>query len=274
MALRKFKPITPGMRFKVADTFDDITTNKPCKSLLVPIKKTGGRNNSGKMTMRNRGGGHKRRYRIIDFKRKRDEFKAEVVSIEYDPNRSSRIALIQYEDGVKNYIIAPKNLKVGMTVQSGENAPIEIGNALPLANIPLGTTVHHVELQPGKGAVFARSAGTYAQVNAKDGKYVTLKMPSGEVRLILATCRAVIGETSNSDHNLVRSGKAGRSRWLGRRPRVRAVAMNPVDHPMGGGEGRASGGQPRSRKGLTCKGRKTRRTKNLSSKYIITRRKK
>ena len=273
MGLRKFKPVTPGTRFKVADTFEDITASKPCKALLLPIKKTGGRNNSGKMTIRQLGGGHKRRYRIIDFKRRKDECSAQVLTVEYDPNRSSRIALIQYTDGQKTYIICPKNLKVGMTLQSGPSAPIEIGNALPLSNIPLGTTVHHIELQPGRGAVFARSAGTSAQVNAKDGKYVTLKMPSGEIRLVLATCRAVIGETSNSDHNLVRSGKAGRTRWLGRRPRVRPVAMNPVDHPMGGGEGRSSGGQPRSRKGLTCKGRKTRRKKNKSANFIVSRRK-
>ncbi len=274
MAVRKYNPITPGTRFKVADTFEDVTKHTPEKSLLGTVKRTGGRNNQGKMTMRHIGGGHKKRYRIIDFKRTKDGVNAEVIGVEYDPNRSARIALVQYTDGEKTYIIAPKDIKTGQLIQNGPNAPIEIGNCLPLINIPLGTIIHNIELKPGKGGELARSAGTYAQLAAKDGKYVVLKMPSGETRMILATCKATIGTVSNPDHSLVVSGKAGRERWLGRRPRVRGVAMNPVDHPMGGGEGRASGGIPRSRKGLPCKGRKTRAPKNQSNKFIIERRKK
>lgn len=274
MGLKKFNPITPGTRFKVADTFSDVTTSTPEKTLLVSNKKSGGRNHSGKMTMRYIGGGNKQRYRLIDFRRDKHDVPAKVATIEYDPNRSGRIALLQYIDGEKRYILAPDKLEVGNTVLSGENAPVEPGNALFLKDIPLGTMIHHIEMRPGKGAVLVRSAGVAAQLQARDGKYAIIRMPSGEIRMILNTCLAVIGTVSNSDHRLVRSGKAGRSRWLGRRPRVRGVAMNPVDHPMGGGEGRASGGHPRSRKGIPAKGYKTRAPKNRSSKYIIERRKK
>jgi len=274
MGLKKFNPITPGTRFKVADTFSDVTTSTPEKSLLVSNKKSGGRNHSGKMTMRYIGGGNKQRYRLIDFRRDKHGIEAKVATIEYDPNRSGRIALLQYVDGEKRYILAPDKLEVGRTVLSGENAPVEPGNALFLKDIPLGTMIHHIEMRPGQGAVLLRSAGVSAQLQARDGKYAIIRMPSGEIRLILNTCLAVIGTVSNSDHRLVRSGKAGRTRWLGRRPRVRGVAMNPVDHPMGGGEGRASGGHPRSRKGIPSKGYKTRAPKNRSSKYILERRKK
>jgi large subunit ribosomal protein L2 len=273
MGLRKFNPITPGTRFKVADTYSDVTTREPEKSLLVKGKKSGGRNHSGKMTMRYIGGGHKQRYRLIDFKRDKHDIPAKVVSIEYDPNRSGRIALLQYADGEKRYILAPNGLEVGMTVISGTNAPVEPGNAMFLKDIPLGTFIHHVELNPGQGATLVRSAGNSAQLTSKDGKYAVLRMPSGEIRMILATCLAVIGTVSNPDHRLVRSGKAGRTRWLGRRPRNRGVSMNPVDHPMGGGEGRASGGHPRSRKGIPSKGYKTRAPKNSSSRLIIERKK-
>jgi large subunit ribosomal protein L2 len=274
MGLKKFNPITPGTRFKVADTFSDVTTSTPEKTLLVSNKKSGGRNHSGKMTMRYIGGGNKQRYRLIDFRRDKHGVPAKVATIEYDPNRSGRIALLQYIDGEKRYILAPDKLEVGNTVLSGENAPVEPGNALFLKDIPLGTMIHHIEMRPGQGAVLVRSAGVSAQLQARDGKYAIIRMPSGEIRMILNTCLAVVGTVSNSDHRLVRSGKAGRSRWLGRRPRVRGVAMNPVDHPMGGGEGRASGGHPRSRKGIPAKGYKTRAPKNRSSKYIIERRKK
>lgn len=274
MAVRKFRPVTPGTRFKVAGTFSEITTDKPEKSLLAPIKKSGGRNNSGKMTMRYLGGGHKRRYRIIDFKRDKQGVAATVKTVEYDPNRSARIALVEYTDGEKRYIIAPAGIKVGQVIMSGSGAPIEIGNALPLSEIPLGSIIHNIELRPGQGAILVRTAGAYAQLNARDGKYAVIKMPSGETRLILATCLATLGTVSNADHSLERSGKAGRTRWLGRRPRVRGVAMNPVDHPMGGGEGRASGGHPRSRKGIPAKGYKTRYPKKASNKHIIERRKK
>lgn len=273
MALKKFNPITPGTRFKVANSFSDITTDKPEKSLLVKAKKSGGRNNSGKMTMRYIGGGHKQRYRLIDFRRDKHEVPAQVMTIEYDPNRSGRIALLQYSDGEKRYILAPDGLTVGSTVLSGENAPVEPGNALFLRDIPLGSMIHHIEMRPGQGAALVRSAGAAAQLQARDGKYAIIRMPSGEIRMILNTCLAVIGTVSNPDHRLVRSGKAGRSRWLGRRPRTRGVAMNPVDHPMGGGEGRASGGHPRSRKGIPAKGYKTRAPKNRSTRYIIERRK-
>ena len=250
MSVRKLKPITPGQRFRVVNEFDTITTDKPEKSLLVPLKKTGGRNNQGKMTMRYIGGGHKKKYRIIDFKRNKFGVDAKVVSIEYDPNRTAFIALVQYTDGEKRYIIAPAGLKVDQVIVSGqENIAPEIGNAMPLSQIPLGTVISCIELRPGQGANIARSAGTFAQLMAKDGKYATVKLPSGETRMILLTCLATIGAVSNSDHQLVLSGKAGRSRWLGRHPRTRAVVMNPVDHPMGGGEGRATGGHPRSRKG-------------------------
>jgi large subunit ribosomal protein L2 len=273
MSVRKLKPVTPGQRFRIVNGFDAITTDKPEKSLLAPLKKSGGRNSSGKMTMRHKGGGHKRRYRIIDFKRDKQEVPATVKSIQYDPNRTAFIALVEYSDGEKRYIIAQNGLEVGQQVSSGSSVAPEIGNALPLSEIPLGTIISCIELRPGQGAVMARSAGTFAQLIAREGKFVTVKMPSGEIRLILSTCMATIGAISNSDHQLLVSGKAGRSRWLGRRPRTRPVAMNPVDHPMGGGEGRASGGHPRSRNGIPAKGYRTRtRTKN-TNKYILERRK-
>ena len=275
MSVRKLKPITPGQRFSVVNEFDTITTDKPEKSLLIPLKKTGGRNNQGKMTMRYIGGGHKKKYRIVDFKRNKFGVEAKVVSIEYDPNRTAFIALVQYTDGEKRYIIAPAGLKVDQTIVSGqENVAPEIGNAMPLSQIPLGTVISCIELRPGQGANIARSAGTFAQLMAKDGRYATVKLPSGETRMILLTCLATIGAVSNSDHQLVLSGKAGRSRWLGRRPRTRAVVMNPVDHPMGGGEGRATGGHPRSRKGIPAKGYRTRSKTKASNKYIVERRKK
>lgn len=274
MPVRKLKPITPGQRFKVVNGFDAITTDKPEKSLLAPIKKSGGRNNRGKMTMKFRGGGHKRRYRVIDFKRDKRDMAAEVMSIEYDPNRSAFIALLNYEDGEKRYVIAQNGLKVGQKIKSGEKVNPLIGNAMPLSEIPLGTIISCIELRPGQGAVMARSAGTFAQLMARDGKYATVKLPSGETRMILVNCMATIGAVSNSDQQLIVSGKAGRSRWLGRRPRTRPVAMNPVDHPMGGGEGRASGGHPRSKKGIPAKGFRTRSRTKDSNKYIIERRKK
>ena len=274
MSVRKLKPITPGQRFKVVNGFDAITTDKPEKSLLAPLKRTGGRNSQGKMTTRHRGGGHKRRYRIIDFKRDKQDVKAEVKSIQYDPNRSAFIALVEYTDGEKRYIIAQNGLQVGQNIVSGSKVAPEIGNAMPLSDIPLGTIISCIELRPGQGAVLARSAGTFAQLMAREGKYATIKLPSGETRMILVKCLATIGAVSNSDHQLVVSGKAGRSRWLGRRPRTRPVAMNPVDHPMGGGEGRASGGHPRSRNGIPAKGYKTRSKTKSSNKYIIERRKK
>lgn len=274
MAVRKLKPNTPGQRGKVISSFDNITTDKPEKSLLAPIKKSGGRNNTGKMTVRYRGGGHKRRYRIIDFKRDKFGIDAEVKTVEYDPNRNARIALVEYTDGEKRYIIAPNGITVGQIISNGEGAAPEIGNALFLKDMPLGTIIHNIELNPRQGGKMARSAGTYAQLAAKEGKYGVVKLPSGEVRMVLLTCVATVGTVSNSDHSLERSGKAGRSRWLGRRPRTRAVAMNPVDHPMGGGEGRSSGGHPRSRKGLPAKGYKTRGKKKPSSKFIVEKRKK
>ncbi|MEE4176167.1 MAG: 50S ribosomal protein L2 [Bacteroides sp.] len=274
MALRKFKPTTPGQRNKVISAFDDITASSPEKSLVVGKKHSGGRNNSGKMTMRYMGGGHKRRIRIVDFKREKDGVPATVKSIEYDPNRSARIALLFYADGEKRYIIAPNGLKVGQTVMSGEKATPDIGNTLFLRDVPLGSIVHNIELNPGQGGKMARSAGTYAQLMSREGKYAILKLPSGESRMVLITCRATIGSTSNPDHMHEVSGKAGRNRWLGRRPRTRGVAMNPVDHPMGGGEGRASGGHPRSRKGLPAKGYKTRNRKKMSNKLVVERRKK
>ncbi|MDG1043808.1 MAG: 50S ribosomal protein L2 [Flavobacteriaceae bacterium] len=274
MSVRKLKPITPGQRFRVVNGFDAITTDKPEKSLLSPIKRTGGRNSQGKMTIRQKGGGHKRRYREIDFKRNKSDVTATVTSIQYDPNRTAFIALLTYADGEKRYVIAQNGLTVGQTISVGAEAAPEIGNALPLSAIPLGTIISCIELRPGQGALMARSAGTFAQLMAKDGKFVTVKMPSGETRLILSGCMATIGAVSNSDHQLLVSGKAGRSRWLGRRPRVRPVAMNPVDHPMGGGEGRSSGGHPRSRKGIPAKGFRTRSKTKSTNKYIIERRKK
>ena len=274
MALRKLRPLTPSQRFKMANTFEEVTASKPEKSLLEPVKKSGGRNQTGKMTMRYIGGGHKKNYRVIDFKRSKDGIEGTVKTVEYDPNRSARIALVFYKDGEKRYMIAPAGLKVGQNVMSGKGAGPEVGNALLLSEIPLGTIIHAIELHPGQGAVMARSAGTYAQLAARQDKYAVVKMPSGETRMILLTCKATIGAVSNADHNLEISGKAGRSRWLGRRPRTRPVVMNPVDHPMGGGEGRASGGHPRSRKGIPAKGYKTRYPKKASSKYILEGRKK
>ena len=273
MAVRKLKPVTPGQRHKIISAFDTITKATPEKSLLRPLKKSGGRNVNGKMTMRYIGGGHKKMYRVIDFLRNKDGIHATVKTIEYDPNRSSRIALVVYEDGEKRYIIAPTGLKVGQVIISGKDATPEIGNTMFLNDIPLGTVVHNIEMKPGKGGAIARSAGTFAQLSAREGKYATIKLPSGETRMVLTTCRATIGSVSNSDHNLEKSGKAGRSRWKGRRPRVRGVVMNPVDHPMGGGEGKASGGHPRSRRGIPTKGYKTRNKKKYSSKHILERRK-
>jgi large subunit ribosomal protein L2 len=274
MAVRKIKPTTPGQRGKIISNFEEITTNIPEKSLLFVKKSTGGRNNSGKMTVRNIGGGHKKMYRLIDFARNKEGIPATVKTIEYDPNRSARIALLAYADGEKRYIIAPNGLKVGQVLNSGAGIAPEIGNSLYLSDIPMGTIIHNIELRPNGGGVIARSAGSYAQLTSRDGKYAIIKMPSGETRMILITCKATIGSVSNSDHALEKSGKAGRSRWLGRRPRVRGVAMNPVDHPMGGGEGRSSGGHPRSRKGLLAKGYKTRALKKASNKYIVEKRKK
>jgi large subunit ribosomal protein L2 len=274
MALKKFRPLTPGQRFKIVVDNDDITAGKPEKSLVVPFSKSGGRNNTGKMTMRYIGGGHKRQYRLVDFKRDKQDIPAVVNTVEYDPNRSARIALVSYADGEKRYIIAPNGLQVGQKVVSGKKATPEVGNAMFLNDIPLGTIIHNIELRPGQGGAMARSAGSYAQLSARDGKFATVKLPSGETRMILVTCLATIGSVSNADHNLESHGKAGRVRWMGRRPRTRPVAMNPVDHPMGGGEGRASGGHPRSRKGLKAKGYKTRYPKKASNKYIIERRKK
>ncbi|APG63899.1 MULTISPECIES: 50S ribosomal protein L2 [Tenacibaculum] len=274
MSVRKLKPVTPGQRFRVVNGFDAITTDKPEKSLLAPNKRSGGRNSQGRMTTRNIGGGHKQKYRIIDFKKDKQGIPATVKTIEYDPNRTAFIALVFYADGEKRYVIAQNGLKVGQTIVSGREATPEIGNALYLSDIPLGTTISCIELRPGQGAVMARSAGSFAQLMARDGKYATVKLPSGETRLILLTCMATIGVVSNSDHQLLVSGKAGRSRWLGRRPRTNPVRMNPVDHPMGGGEGRASGGHPRSRNGIPAKGYKTRSKTKASNKYIIERRKK
>ena len=271
MGIRKLNPVTAGTRHRVITDFEGVTTHVPEKSLTAGRTKSGGRNNQGKMTMRYIGGGHKQRYRDIDFKRDKHGIPATVKTIEYDPNRSARIALIQYPDGEKRYILAPAGLKVGQTIQNGKGVPPEVGNALPLGEIPLGTLVHNVELQPGKGGSFARSAGTFAQLSAREGRYVTLKMPSGELRLVLTACMATVGTVGNAEHMLQKSGKAGRSRWQGRRPRTRAVVMNPVDHPMGGGEGRASGGHPRSRKGLLAKGKKTRHPKSRSNRFILER---
>ncbi len=274
MALKKFRPLTPGQRFKLVSDNAEITHDIPEKSLLTSVKKSGGRDNTGKMTMRYIGGGHKKQYRIIDFKRDKEGVPAVVKTIEYDPNRTARIALLSYADGEKRYILAPAGLKVGQKLVSGKNASPEIGNALFLSEVPLGTTIHNIELRPGQGAKFVRSAGSSALLNARDGKFAVIKLPSGETRMVLTNCMATIGSLSNPDHNLEISGKAGRSRWQGRRPRTRPVAMNPVDHPMGGGEGRASGGHPRSRKGLPAKGYKTRYPKKASNKYIISARKK
>jgi len=273
MGIKKYKPVTPSLRHRTGYTFEEITKTEPEKSLIEPLKKHAGRNNQGRITVRHRGGGNKRYYRIIDFKRDKRGIPAKVIAIEYDPNRTARIALLQYADGEKRYIIAPEGLQVGQTVNSGKGVAPEVGNALYLSEIPLGSTIHAIEMQPGRGAALARSAGTNAVLMGREGKYAIVKLPSGEVRRILLTCKATMGSTSNPDHALQVLGKAGRKRWLGRRPRVRGVAMNPVDHPMGGGEGRASGGHPRSRTGVYAKGQKTRNTKKASSKLIISRRK-
>jgi large subunit ribosomal protein L2 len=274
MAVRKLKPVTPGQRHKIIGAFDTITASTPEKSLLKPMQRSGGRNAQGRMTMRYIGGGHKKRYRLIDFKREKDGIPARVESIQYDPNRTARIALLVYADGEKRYMLSPNGLQVGQTVLSGTGVAPEIGNSVPLKEIPLGTVVHNIELRPGQGGVMARSAGTSAQLTSREGKYAIVKLPSGESRMVLVTCRATVGTVGNTEHNLERSGKAGRSRWLGRRPRVRGVVMNPVDHPMGGGEGRSSGGHPRSRKGLLAKGYKTRAKKKSSNRYIVEKRKK
>lgn len=274
MALKKLRPVTPGTRHRMAPGFDDITTRVPEKSLVTSLKKTGGRNNQGRLTMRYIGGGHKQKLRIIDFKRDKFGVPATVKSIEYDPSRTARIALLFYADGAKAYILAPQGVKVGQTLVAGSDVAPEVGNALPLAKIPVGTVVHNVEIQPGKGGAIARSAGSFVQLVAREGATATLKMPSGELRTVLSKCIATVGTVSNADHMNESVGKAGRSRWRGVRPRTRAVAMNPVDHPMGGGEGRASGGHPRSRKGLLSKGKKTRHPKKYSDKKIIAKRKK
>ena len=271
MAVRKLRPVTPGQRHKIIGTFEEITASVPEKSLVYGKRATGGRNNQGHRTMRFIGGGHKRKFRFIDFKRDKDGIPAVVKSIEYDPNRSARIALLYYVDGEKRYIIAPNGLSVGATLLSGPDAAPEVGNALPLAKIPVGTIIHNLELRPGQGAIMVRSAGNFAQLTSREGKYCVVKLPSGEIRQVLSACKATVGSVGNSDHALESSGKAGRSRWLGRRPHNRGVVMNPVDHPMGGGEGRQSGGHPRSRTGLYSKGLKTRRPKKQSDQYIIER---
>ncbi len=273
MAIKTFKPTSPGRRFVTVSAFDEITKTEPEKSLLTPLKKKAGRNAQGRITVRHRGGGHKRMYRIIDFKRDKDGIPAKVVAIEYDPNRSARIALLSYADGEKRYIIAPHGLKVGMTVESGPDADIKVGNALPLANIPVGTMIHNIELHPGHGAQLVRSAGASAQLMAKEGKYATIRMPSGEMRMVLQACRASIGQVGNIEHENINIGKAGRSRWLGRRPSVRGVVMNPVDHPHGGGEGRSPAGRnPVTPWGKPALGARTRKRKP-SDKLIIKRRK-
>lgn len=273
MAVKRIRPVTPGQRFRVANSFAEITTDTPEKSLLAPIKKTGGRNNQGRMTMRFIGGGHKRRYRIIDFKRDNHGVAGEVKTVEYDPNRSAFISLIEFSNGEKRYIVAPNGIKVGQKIAQGPGSAPEIGNAMPLSEIPLGSLIHCIEMQPGQGAKICRSAGSYGQLLAREGKYAAVKLPSGESRLILSSCTATIGSVSNSDHSLEYKGKAGRSRWLGIRPRTRSSAMNPVDHPMGGGEGRNKGGQPRSRNLIYSQGQKTRSPKKASSKMILERRK-
>ncbi len=274
MAIRKVKPTSPGRRFQAYSSFEEITTAQPEKGLLKVIKKTGGRNAGGRITCRHRGGGHKRHYRVIDFKRDKIAIPAKVASIEYDPNRSTRIALLHYVDGEKRYILAPLNLKVNDIVESGPDADIKPGNALPLSNIPLGTQIHNLELRAGKGGQIVRSAGTYAQLMAKEDRYALIRLPSGEVRMVLLNCRATVGQLGNVAHEKIELGKAGRKRWLGRRPKVRGVAMNPVDHPMGGGEGRSSGGRhPCSPWGVPTKGYKTRKNKS-SDRLIVKRRSK
>ena len=274
MGVKRLNPVTPGTRHRIANTFEELTGDKPEKSLIISIKKSGGRNNQGTMTMRYIGGGHKQQYRIIDFKRDKTGVEGLVKTVEYDPNRTCFIALVEYSDGEKRYILAPNGIKVGQKINSGSGSSPDLGNSLPLSEMPLGTIIHNIELNPGQGGKIVRSAGSNAQLVARDGKYVVVKLPSGETRMILSTCSATIGSLSNPDHSLENKGKAGRNRWLGRRPRTRPAAMNPVDHPMGGGEGRASGGHPRSRKGLPAKGYKTRYKAKASNKHIIERRKK
>lgn len=274
MAIKKFKPTSPGRRHMTASTFEEVTTATPEKSLLEPLKKSGGRNNNGRITKRHTGGGHKRKYRVIDFKRDKKEIPARVVSIEYDPNRSSRIALLNYADGEKRYILAPVGLEVGAEVVASESADIQPGNAMAIRAIPLGTWVHNVELKAGKGGQLARSAGAYAMIAAKEGRYVQLRLPSGEVRLVLQECCATVGQVGNTDHENVKIGKAGRNRWLGKRPQSRGVAMNPVDHPHGGGEGKSSGGRhPVTPWGVPTKGYKT-RTNKRTDRFIVRRRNK
>lgn len=273
MGIRKLKPTSPGRRFQTVSDFAEVTTDKPEKSLLAPLKKTGGRNNTGRITAWQRGGGHKRRYRIIDFKRDKFGVPAKVRSIEYDPNRSAYIALLVYVDGEKRYILAPQNLSVGDRVESGERTDVRPGNAMKLRNIPLGILVHNIELKKGKGGQMVRSAGGYAQLMAKEGEYAHIRLPSGEIRLVRQDCMATIGEISNPQHEIISKGKAGRNRWLGRRPNVRGVAMNPVDHPMGGGEGKSSGGRhPCTPWGVPTKGYKTRKKNKNSDRYIVKRR--
>jgi large subunit ribosomal protein L2 len=274
MPTKKLKPTTPGTRHRIAPVFSDVTTSKPERSLVVKLSQKAGRNHNGRITVRHQGGGHKRRYRVIDFKRNKFDIPATVKTIEYDPNRTARIALVAYADGEKRYILAPDKLKVGDTIINGAKVAPDLGNTLPLESMPLGTFIHNIEMTPGKGGQIVRSAGTSAQLIAKSGKYVTVKLPSGEVRMFLGRCTATIGIVSNPDHMNVTLGKAGRSRWLGIRPTTRGVAMNPVDHPMGGGEGKASGGHPRSPWGQIAKGKKTRDRKKLSSKFIVRRRNK
>jgi len=275
MAIRKLKPVTPGTRWASVSAFAEITKTRPEKSLIEPLRKSGGRNNTGRVTSRHRGGGHKRFYRVIDFKRDKKGMDAKVAAIEYDPNRSSRIALLQYADGERRYIIAPDGVKVGDVLRSGTDAEIRTGNAMPLSNIPAGTFVHNIELRPGKGAQVARSAGMAVQLMAKEGKFAQLRMPSGEVRSVSLECMATIGGVGNADHENISVGKAGRSRWLGIRPQSRGVVMNPVDHPHGGGEGKSPQGNPHpvSPWGWHTKGKKTRKTKKASSKFIVKRRK-
>ena len=273
MALKKFKPTTPTLRYKTVSSFDEITSREPERSLLVSLPKRGGRNNHGHITTRHRGGGHKRLYRIIDFKRDKTGIPAKVMTVEYDPNRSARIALLSYADGEKRYILAPFGLRVNDVIMSGENAPIKVGNTLPLLRMPLGTLVHNIELQKGKGGQLVRGAGSVAQLMAKEGRYGHIRLPSGEVRLVPLECSATIGQVGNLDHESISSGKAGRTRWLGRRPSVRGVAMNPVDHPMGGGEGKSSGGRhPCTPWGKPAKGLKTRSAKKRSNALIVKRR--
>jgi large subunit ribosomal protein L2 len=274
MAIKKFKPVTPGMRFRsIVDNSDILTKKEPEKSLLEPLKKSGGRNHHGRITSRRRGGGHKRRYRRIDFRRNKTGVPGKIAAIEYDPNRSSNIALVHYVDGEKRYILHPRGLQVGTVIVSGPEADIRVGNALPLAKIPLGTVVHNIELKPGKGGQMARSAGAGVQVVAKEGKYVALRLPSTEVRQVLETCMATIGQVGNIEYSLQTIGKAGANRWRGKRPEVRGVAMNPVDHPLGGGEGRSSGGRPPVTPWGKREGTKTRKNKKQSNKYIIRGRK-